>query len=1022
MLVCEMEGESQSTRVARDSHYLQDATGNVAGNTYSGPTSTDNLMQQYESLFGPAGRDIKLDSQRNKRHQRWHLPDSLKGYNSFLTDRIDGLITDATKSPFTRNILPYHYLENPDAKIKWNVYSFDEGLASRVPYESAARVLTQSKSSQAGYAVRQGLAIAMEHNFLASAAGRENFKNQLTQLVGSIQMTNDLDVHMALLQAVSYEKKTREKYYGVDYSLRRLGKMYCDLFGIYNKIPNALDLLIEEARTKLKTWGSEPPTFMLCPSNLTLQLTMSPERTDYITNGPDGLKRLAQGPDLPSYRGLSIIYSKKFNLEPGREPRNVLKRKVRVAEYYWLPNDPNQSENTLYEFYDQETDSFRSFQKKHFLRTCKIETYLPEPSDMQRAPGMQQLCAWYTWDWDRCDVLLMRPNIEHEMLSVIIGRGGTQELGATFWGQTELACFDDAQHGIWGMSYKYHERAIVTNERNLIRVFDVAFDGYNGGMSCDVLQWQQQEINNFKEIVGNTENPFNGKSMLVFAFPMLKIKDDNTAISQERSDWLGRAAAADAAALAKQTDRMTSNASEPHFYQSIVQNIQPKNPSWYKSSKLLLNSIISDQAAVLVNLTQFLRYFSVVNNNGNRMAMFGAAGNNVGNCAFNNALGQLQDWDFFIDDNIQEYQINAQKFLNDTNAGTMDFTHIYGSTRVKTSTVPEVASLGFVVGSLGWGRLGQKITILEFFRTMMYSLWKTTQSRFCRYIFDDMTLWTDMVAGTKWTMSSFIRYMISKMIIQYCTDQSLPIMQLVASSFSVTTESHLDLARRVTEYTQIDVSKFAESIIALTHDSSGYHLRAGFMYEFNMTFDLITDDHAFKNFNYISYIEILKTNGNQNDEEEKLLSSIQDETMPVLELPNPLIVSSTFERNLTNPIKIDPEGIHTLSDTEDFIFYKQYSQSANPAVDELMRFYKEQTSSLFAQNLSISAFEHIRSNTCDVPCLAYHGNMRYTRYDGGHSDIKCIGHLGNSFPGVANVRDGRGVIPANNLSNVFANH
>ncbi len=56
------------------------------------------------------------------------------------------------------------YLESPDQKIKWNVYSFDEGMASRVPYESAARVLTQSK-----------------------------------QLVGSIQLTNDLDVHVALL-------------------------------------------------------------------------------------------------------------------------------------------------------------------------------------------------------------------------------------------------------------------------------------------------------------------------------------------------------------------------------------------------------------------------------------------------------------------------------------------------------------------------------------------------------------------------------------------------------------------------------------------------------------------------------------------------------------------------------------------------------------------------------------------------------------------------------------------------------
>ena len=32
------------------------------------------------------------------------------------------------------------------------------------------------------------------------------------------------------------------------------------------------------------------------------------------------------------------------------------------------------------------------------------------------------------------------------------------------------------------MSYQYHERAMVTNERNMIRAYDVAFDGYNGGL------------------------------------------------------------------------------------------------------------------------------------------------------------------------------------------------------------------------------------------------------------------------------------------------------------------------------------------------------------------------------------------------------------------------------------------------------------------------------------------------------------------------------------------------------------
>jgi hypothetical protein len=212
-----MQGESSNAmRENPGPSYIVDGDpGRSGGGTYTAPGATraDPTIQDYENIFGPAGRDVKLDMQRNKRHARWHLPDALKGSNPWLADRIDGLITDTTSSPFTTKILPYMYIENVDAKIKWNRWSFDEGLASRVPYESAARTLTQTKTSYAGYTVRQGLAITMEHNFMLSPAGRENFKNQLQQVVGSIQYTNDIDVHMALITAQSYAKERAEKYY-----------------------------------------------------------------------------------------------------------------------------------------------------------------------------------------------------------------------------------------------------------------------------------------------------------------------------------------------------------------------------------------------------------------------------------------------------------------------------------------------------------------------------------------------------------------------------------------------------------------------------------------------------------------------------------------------------------------------------------------------------------------------------------------------------------------------------------------
>ncbi len=47
----------------------------------------------------------------------------------------------------------------------------------------------------------------------------------------------------------------------------------------------------------------------------------------------------------------------------------------------------------------------------------------------------------------RYELVVVRPNIEHNMLGIIMGRGGLDELGATFWGQTELSCYDDSMHG-----------------------------------------------------------------------------------------------------------------------------------------------------------------------------------------------------------------------------------------------------------------------------------------------------------------------------------------------------------------------------------------------------------------------------------------------------------------------------------------------------------------------------------------------------------------------------------------------
>jgi hypothetical protein len=102
-----------------------------------------------------------------------------------------------------------------------------------------------------GYAVRQGLAIAMEHNFMMSPQGMDNFRKQLMQLVGSTQLTNDLDVHMALIYAPLYQKHMDEKYFDTLLSVSQNCRMYVDLFGFMQKTETAHDYLIEDVKNHL---------------------------------------------------------------------------------------------------------------------------------------------------------------------------------------------------------------------------------------------------------------------------------------------------------------------------------------------------------------------------------------------------------------------------------------------------------------------------------------------------------------------------------------------------------------------------------------------------------------------------------------------------------------------------------------------------------------------------------------------------------------------------------------------------
>lgn len=60
-----------------------------------------------------------------------------------------------------------------------------------------------------------------------------------------------------------------------------------------------------------------------------------------------------------------------------------------------------------------------------------------------------------------------------------------------------------------------HERAIVINERNMHRVWDVAYDGYNGGKGMSILNWSNpDERLAFVQAQQNLTSDYQGKDII----------------------------------------------------------------------------------------------------------------------------------------------------------------------------------------------------------------------------------------------------------------------------------------------------------------------------------------------------------------------------------------------------------------------------------------------------------------------------------------------------------------------------
>ena len=322
-----------------------------AANAHGGVSAAgENPWSQF---FGPAAGSLVTSAYDKYAEQTFDLPEAYRGKNLFLRDTIDGLITDGSKPQwYTTVALPW--AQTDQITFSWNEFHFNETLAGRVPHEGISRLVTSSRAARNEKSVRRGLAMVLEHGFMSTKEGQDQYRMNLQGIAQCVQETANHDVMNALLTANNYDRAWEKKHGVRNEGVRQMVEQEVYNYAVVQKTPHGLDILVEEVKQRMGRYGSKPD-LMVIPPRLGIYLTMvRPEKTQYYLAGPDGSQNLREGPEaLASFRGLRTFESRSFDVYSGEPPIDLALRNRQVGEYYVLEAD-----DEAIDIYDEELDNW----------------------------------------------------------------------------------------------------------------------------------------------------------------------------------------------------------------------------------------------------------------------------------------------------------------------------------------------------------------------------------------------------------------------------------------------------------------------------------------------------------------------------------------------------------------------------------------------------------------------------------------------------------------------------------------
>jgi hypothetical protein len=257
-------------------------------NTLASRPSRDT---EFAPFFGMPSKPDVPDPYDAYDMENFQLPDGFVGPRPYLKYIILKQVTAAEQFPY-REMAPF-VRNDHSQEVAWDVWMFNSHMLGRTPEESVSRLLTMQQTSSKESMVRFGIALMLEHGFMKTPKGRENYRRNLDQIAAATATTLAYGAMYACLNT-KYTDPNNKYRMQRSRNLTQMGAIFREElsnWAIIQKTEDGWKTILDKCKQTLMQRNNKYGNYTVVPAGMEKYLAGRPENKYYMYNGIPGGQR-----------------------------------------------------------------------------------------------------------------------------------------------------------------------------------------------------------------------------------------------------------------------------------------------------------------------------------------------------------------------------------------------------------------------------------------------------------------------------------------------------------------------------------------------------------------------------------------------------------------------------------------------------------------------------------------------------------------------------------------------------------